>query len=74
LGYSTAGQTGQPAHNRAQQLDRFCIANSESIAVTAGDIAYLRALYSLDMEQPLALQRADIQNKMMREFQKLSAE
>jgi len=28
----------------------------------------LRALYSLNMEQPLSLQRSDIQDKMMREF------
>jgi hypothetical protein len=46
-----------------------CGSNSTSTAMTAGDTAYLRALYSLNMEQPLSLQREDIQDKMMREFQ-----
>ena len=46
-----------------------CGSNSTSTAITAGDTAYLRALYSLDMEQPLYLQREDIHNKMMRELQ-----
>lgn len=46
-----------------------CGSNSTATAMTAGDTAYLRALYSLNMEQPLSLQRTDIQAKMMREFQ-----
>jgi hypothetical protein len=46
-----------------------CGSNSTSTSVTAGDTAYLRALYSLNMEQPLSLQRMDIQDKMMRQFQ-----
>lgn len=46
-----------------------CGSNSTTTALTAGDTAYLRALYSLNMEQPLSLQRMDIHNKMMREFQ-----
>jgi hypothetical protein len=50
-------------------MSPICGSSSESIAVTAGDTAYLRALYSLNMELPLSLQRTDIQNKMMREFQ-----
>jgi hypothetical protein len=45
-----------------------CGTNSISTAMTAGDMAYLRALYSLNMEQPLSLQRMDLQDKMMREF------
>jgi len=55
-------------------MSPLCGSTSTSISMTAGDIAYLRALYSLNMEQPLSLQRTDIQDKMMREFQKLSAE
>jgi hypothetical protein len=50
-------------------MSPLCGANAIATAMTAGDIAYLRALYSLNMEQPLSLQRADIQNKMLREFQ-----
>jgi len=50
-------------------MSPLCGSNSTATAMTAGDTAYLRALYSLDMEQPLSLQRTDIQNKMMREFQ-----
>jgi len=45
-----------------------CGSSSTATAMTAGDTAYLRALYSLNMEQPLSLQRSDIQDKMMREF------
>jgi hypothetical protein len=37
-------------------------------AITAGDLAYLRALYSLDMEQPLQVQKSDLQNRMMHDF------
>jgi hypothetical protein len=47
-----------------------CGARSDSFSVTAGDGAYLRALYSVNMQQPLSLQRSDIQNKMTREFEK----
>jgi len=36
--------------------------------ITAGDVAYLRALYSLDMEQPLEIQKMDLQIKMQREL------
>jgi hypothetical protein len=36
--------------------------------ITAGDIAFLRALYSADLEQPLSLEQSDIQNHMMRQF------
>ena len=50
-------------------MSPICGSGSESIAMTAGDTAYLRALYSLNMELPLSLQRLDIQNKMMREFE-----
>jgi len=37
--------------------------------VTAGDIAFLRGLYSADLEQPASLEVTDIQNNMMRQFQ-----
>ena len=49
-------------------LSSTCAAGAKSEAMTAGDIAYLRALYSTYMEQPLSLQRSDIRNKMMQEF------
>ena len=37
-------------------------------AVTAGDLAFLRALYSMDLRESLSLETGDIQNAMMREF------
>jgi hypothetical protein len=37
-------------------------------AVTAGDLAFLRALYSMDLRENLSLEMGDIQNAMMREF------
>jgi hypothetical protein len=36
--------------------------------VTAGDLAFLRALYLADLEQPLELEQSSIQNNMMRQF------
>ena len=47
-------------------MSPICGATSDSTAITAGDIAFLRALYSVNMEEPLSLQRNDIQNKMIR--------
>jgi hypothetical protein len=49
-------------------MSPLCGVNSTATAMTAGDMAYLRALYSLNMEEPLSLQRADLQDKMVREF------
>jgi hypothetical protein len=37
--------------------------------VTSGDIAFLRALYSANLEEPLSLEQSDIQNHMMQQFQ-----
>jgi len=37
-------------------------------AITAGDVAYLRALYKITAEQTLALQQSSIADIMMREF------
>jgi hypothetical protein len=45
-----------------------CNTSNRSDAMTAGDLAYLKALYSIDMEQPIFLEQADMQNIMMREF------
>ena len=51
-------------------MSPICGATSDSTAITAGDIAFLRALYAVNMEEPLSLQRNDMQNKMLREFEK----
>jgi hypothetical protein len=59
----------EPLPSIVDLMSPICGAVSDSIAITAGDAAYLRALYSVGMEQPLSLQRNDIQNKMMREFE-----
>jgi hypothetical protein len=45
-----------------------CGDKEKPVQVTAGDIAFLRGLYSTDLEQPLSLERSDIQNNMMRQF------
>jgi len=37
-------------------------------AITAGDMAYLRALYAVDLEESLHLEQADIGASMMRQF------
>jgi hypothetical protein len=37
-------------------------------AVTAGDLAFLRALYSMDLREKYALQEGDILNNMMKQF------
>jgi hypothetical protein len=39
-------------------------------AVTAGDLAFLRALYSMDLRENLFLETGAIQNAMMREFKR----
>jgi hypothetical protein len=45
-----------------------CGDREKPTAVTAGDLAFLRALYSTDLEQPLELERSDILNNMMKQF------
>ena len=40
----------------------------EPAQLTAGDIAFLRALYRMDLKEQLSLETYDIQNAMMREF------
>jgi hypothetical protein len=45
-----------------------CDAQEKPEAVTAGDLAFLRALYSTDLREKYALETGDIQNAMMREF------
>jgi hypothetical protein len=37
--------------------------------ITAGDLAFLRALYASDLEVVLSLERSEIQNNMMRQFE-----
>jgi hypothetical protein len=45
-----------------------CGTEKKPEAVTAGDLAFLRALYSMDLRENLSLETNDIQNAMMREF------
>lgn len=45
-----------------------CGDREKPTGITAGDIAFLRALYSTDLEQPLGLERSDIFNNMMKQF------
>jgi hypothetical protein len=46
-----------------------CDDREKLAGVTAGDLAFLRALYKTDMETILSLERSDIQNNMMRQFE-----
>ena len=41
---------------------------SERPGVTVGDLAYLRVLYSADLETPVALERSNIGVMMLRAF------
>lgn len=45
-----------------------CGDRKQPTQVTAGDLAFLRGLYSANLEQPVFLETSDIQNRMMREF------
>jgi hypothetical protein len=45
-----------------------CESQEKSDAVTAGDLAFLHALYSADLRENLALEESDILNSMMRQF------
>jgi hypothetical protein len=45
-----------------------CADREKPTAVTAGDMAFLRALYSTDLEQPLGLEKSGILNNMMKQF------
>jgi hypothetical protein len=47
-----------------------CGDREKPIQLTAGDIAFLRALYSMDLRENLSLETSDIQNGMMREFKR----
>ena len=37
--------------------------------VTAGDLAFLRALYSIDLETPLDLEQSSLESNMMKQFE-----
>jgi len=45
-----------------------CSGDRKSDALTAGDLAYLRALYSVELNRPLALERSNPANAMFRQF------
>jgi hypothetical protein len=45
-----------------------CDAQEKPEAVTAGDLAFLHALYSTDLREKYSLEAGDIQHSMMREF------
>jgi hypothetical protein len=45
-----------------------CDAKEKPEAVTAGDLAFLHALYSTDLRENLSLEANDIENAMMRQF------
>lgn len=45
-----------------------CPSGKKPDQVTAGDLAYLRALYSVPLDRPLALERSNLANAMLREF------
>lgn len=45
-----------------------CADKEKLTGITAGDLAFLRALYRTDLESYLPAERSDIQNNMMRQF------
>jgi hypothetical protein len=45
-----------------------CSGDKKPDQVTAGDLAFLRALYSANLETPAELEESNIENAMMREF------
>jgi hypothetical protein len=45
-----------------------CGADEKPDQVTAGDLAFLRALYRANLETPVELEESNIENAMMREF------
>jgi hypothetical protein len=45
-----------------------CGADKKPDQVTAGDLAFLRALYATDLETPVAIEQSDLENAMVREF------
>jgi hypothetical protein len=49
-------------------LSADCSGREPPTALTAGDLAFLRGLYAADLEQPVVLERSDIQTKMLSEF------
>jgi hypothetical protein len=49
-------------------LSSNCGDRGKPTQLTAGDIAFLRALYRMDLRENLSLETGDIQNGMMREF------
>jgi hypothetical protein len=46
-----------------------CGDREQLTGVTAGDLAFLRALYKADLEETLSLERSGIQDGMMRQFE-----
>jgi hypothetical protein len=45
-----------------------CQGRERPAQITAGDLAFLHALYAVDLETPLELEESSIQNAMMREL------
>jgi hypothetical protein len=45
-----------------------CPGAERSPQITAGDLAFLRALYSVDLETPLDLEESSIESNMMKQF------
>jgi hypothetical protein len=46
-----------------------CGKNADLTGVTAGDLAFLRALYKGDLEEVLPLERSIVESSMMRQFE-----
>ena len=46
-----------------------CDGSEKPEAVTAGDLAFLRALYAIDLRESLSLEGSDIRTHMMRQFE-----
>jgi hypothetical protein len=47
-----------------------CDRGEKPAQLTAGDLAFLRALYKINLEAPLELEESGIENAMVRDFSK----
>jgi hypothetical protein len=45
-----------------------CQGSERPAQITAGDLAFLRALYSIDLETPLDLEQSSLESNMMKQF------
>jgi hypothetical protein len=68
LSQARASQTCSQLPSIMDLLAPGCGADRKPDQITAGDLAFLRALYRANLETPVNLEKSNIENAMMREF------